>query len=411
MLARKRRVWLALGASTVASLVVARQVTSNEPEEQLYHGEPAPAPAPVWCTSTLRALPLRALSRAAGYVNSLTLPKALRKPVYTSYCTAFGCELEEVRDPLDSFRNLSEFYIRRLKPSARRVDLSSSLVSPCDGCVVALGTVMPLGEVEQIKGVRYPLRQLLGADDDDRMMKSAVSVRRRRRFAGDEERDVRSGVGAAAAPSAVSGGGGGGTMATRAADIGATMAAAPNTTIAPSSSPSATAAALDADYGIDKQLYYVVLHLSPGDYHRFHSPAEWHIATRRHIAGELLPVAPRVLRRVPGALSLNERVCMLGEWAHGFFGMVAVGSTHAGNIVIEFDPELHTNRAGDAAAAARKRERAFDAPVRLRRGQDMGAFRLGSCIVMVFEAHADAFQFAVRAGERVRVGQSLGVVG
>jgi phosphatidylserine decarboxylase len=43
----------------------------------------------------------------------------------------------------------------------------------------------------------------------------------------------------------------------------------------------------------------------------------------------------------------------------------------------------------------------------LRPGQEMGGFCLGSTIVLVFEA-PPSFEFAVHAGQRVRVGQKLG---
>jgi phosphatidylserine decarboxylase len=45
----------------------------------------------------------------------------------------------------------------------------------------------------------------------------------------------------------------------------------------------------------------------------------------------------------------------------------------------------------------------------LRAGQEMGGFCLGSTIVLVFEA-PPTFEFAVHAGQKVRVGQMLGDV-
>jgi phosphatidylserine decarboxylase len=33
------------------------------------------------------------------------------------------------------------------------------------------------------------------------------------------------------------------------------------------------------------KLYFVVVYLAPGDYHRFHSPTNWVAECRRHFAG------------------------------------------------------------------------------------------------------------------------------
>ena len=70
-------------------------------------------------------------------------------------------------------------------------------------------------------------------------------------------------------------------------------------------------------------LHSVVLYLAPGDYHRFHSPTEWTIMARRHIAGQLLSVSKLAIKLLPELYTANERVVLYGEWQFGFFSYVA----------------------------------------------------------------------------------------
>ena len=73
-----------------------------------------------------------------------------------------------------------------------------------------------------------------------------------------------------------------------------------------------------------KELFYAVIYLAPGDYHRFHSPTMWKISTLRHFAGEMLSVYPKLVSLIPNIFVLNERIALLGEWRHGFFAFVPV---------------------------------------------------------------------------------------
>jgi len=164
------------------------------------------------------------------------------------------------------------------------------------------------------------------------------------------------------------------------------------------------------------ELFFAVVYLAPGDYHRFHSPTAWVVEKRRHFAGELYSVSPYIAKRLANLFVLNERVAMLGRWRHGFFSMVPVGATNVGSIVINFDRDLRTNERRRRPAPGVYTEAVYTRASPLLGGQplkpgvEVGGFKLGSTIVLVFEA-PKAFQFSLQAGQKIRVGESMGDVG
>ena len=186
-------------------------------------------------------------------------------------------------------------------------------------------------------------------------------------------------------------------------------------------------------------LYYAVVYLAPGDYHRFHSPTNWVVERRRHFAGELFSVSPYLQRTLPGLFTLNERVVLLGRWRHGFFSYIPVGATNVGSIKVNFDRELRTNSLTTDTSADRAAQEAAERGEpylgfaeatyqnastvlgghALRRGDEMGGFQLGSTIVLVFEAPAvqnvegqerPGWEWSVEKGQKVKMGQALGRV-
>uniref|UniRef100_UPI0037E81AD4 phosphatidylserine decarboxylase proenzyme, mitochondrial isoform X3 n=1 Tax=Semicossyphus pulcher TaxID=241346 RepID=UPI0037E81AD4 len=109
-----------------------------------------------------RSFPTRLLSRAWGRLNGVELPTWLRKPVYSLYIWTFGVNMQEAAvEDLHHYRNLGEFFRRRLKPAVRPVCTSSCLISPADGRILHFGRVKN-SEVEQVKGVTYSLESFLG---------------------------------------------------------------------------------------------------------------------------------------------------------------------------------------------------------------------------------------------------------
>ena len=153
----------------------------------------------------------------------------------------------------------------------------------------------------------------------------------------------------------------------------------------------------------DNALYYAVIYLAPGDYHGFHSPSYFSIANRLHFSGLLLSVSPWAARNVSRLFNINERVTYSGMWDDGrFMSLTAVGATNVGCVKVPCDTELNTN------AKNKKLWEKKVAPIstEFRKGDYFGEFNLGSTIVLVFEA-PEAFEFTIKPGDRVKMGQKI----
>ncbi|KAK9248386.1 phosphatidylserine decarboxylase-domain-containing protein [Lipomyces tetrasporus] len=371
-------------------------------------------PVGPWQVFVYSTLPLKSISRLWGQFNAIELPLWMREPGYKLYAYIFGVNLDEVaEEDLKIYRNLGEFFYRELKPGTRPID-PALLVSPADGKVLHLGVVYGR-QVEQVKGMTYSLDALLGKHGNASSDSLSIDFSHEHgqqdlRLERDREFAVLNGIkysfddllgtgksGPSHQEEVINEGDAASSSTSFSTQVRVTKE------IAQPSLP-------------DHEMFFCVIYLAPGDYHRFHSPTNWVAEVRRHFAGELFSVAPYFQSRLSGLFVLNERVAMLGRWRHGFFSMTPVGATNVGSIKIHFDKELKTNVPGH-------QHRSADKPVcyeatyakastllggyPLEKGQQMGGFNLGSTVVLIFEAPKQ-FEFNVKAGQHVKVGQTLG---
>lgn len=437
-----------------------------EDEEQQELQRPAKRkrikPSGPWQVQVMSTLPLKPVSRLWGRFNELTIPYYLRVPGFKLYSWVFGVNLDEVSEPdLHVYPNLASFFYRTLRPGVRPLDPSmSALLSPADGRVLQIGMIEN-GEVQQVKGMTYSLDALLGtettttgadqieASADDQVndkTRSSKKIGNEDVIKADEEFANMNGI-SYSLPNLFSGPKG--QQGTPAVDASTTPKSASEAEVRADLalgdgrtrswwSPSADK--------VPSALFYIVVYLAPGDYHRFHSPTSWVAEKRRHFAGELYSVSPYLQRTLPGLFTLNERVVLLGRWRWGFFSFTPVGATNVGSIKINFDSELRTNSLTTDTAADRAAEEAASKGEpycgyaeatygtaskvlgghALRRGEEMGGFQLGSSIVLVFEApkgirksfddgwaggeRKGGWRWGVTQGQRVKYGQAIGWV-
>jgi len=388
-----------------------------------------------WQVHVLGALPLRNMSRLWGYLNSLELPVWFRPYGFRLYAAAFGCNLDEIEySDLKHYVSLGDFFYRRLKDGARPV-ANAALVSPADGKILHFGTVKDL-QVEQVKGITYSLDALLGVETPTSppgtrviFAKNDHEIVNHREFAdingieysldqliGQSSSEPQSSSeedtplahihgettdASVVTPSAIS------------ENIINTVEVAAEMGTRPTLDRKRSASGTTVKPG--NALFFTVIYLAPGDYHRFHSPTAWVVEKRRHFVGELFSVSPYIAKRLHNLFVLNERVALLGRWKHGFFSMVPVGATNVGSIKINFDQDLRTNERGKPPPPGTYHEAVYSAASTILNGQpltpaqEMGGFCLGSTIVLVFEA-PKSFEFAIQAGQKVKVGERLGDV-
>jgi phosphatidylserine decarboxylase len=381
------------------------------------------------------------------------LPIWFRPYGFQFYAFVFGCNLDEIEHAdLTHYASLGDFFYRKLKEGVRPVD-NAALVSPADGKVLHFGTIKDL-RVEQVKGITYSLDALLGVEmhipGTPSSTATVVKLPPDHSVVDDQEFANVNGIEYSLDQL-----------------LGTSEPTTPGSSTPTSDSPSSSPLKTDADHphptkhgeqidaSVEQEgtvadtlaheasvafemgvrssfgdrrrstsgttvkegnsLFFAVIYLAPGDYHRFHSPTAWVVEKRRHFMGELFSVSPYMAKRLENLFVLNERVALLGRWKYGFFGMVPVGATNVGSIKINFDTALRTNIRGRRPPPGTYTEGIYTSASTvlhgqpLRPGEEMGGFCLGSTIVLVFEA-PKTFEFKVQAGQKVKVGQRLGDV-
>lgn len=144
-----------------------------------------------------------------------------------------------------------------------------------------------------------------------------------------------------------------------------------------------------------------VIYLSPGDYHRVHAPVSGPITAIRWIDGDFFPVNKLGVKTIPGLFARNARLVVVQEHARvGTVATVMVGALGVGRMTLSFKHDRADVSRGQVA------ERRFHngASPRLKKGEELGIFHMGSTVMVLASGPASA---GVAPGHTIRVGQPL----
>ena len=187
-----------------------------------------------WRLRGWRRFPWRVFSRNWGRItNTHFYPQWVNTFLIWIWAKGFGCNLDDAELNWTEYKTLGHFFTRKLKPGVRPISSKGQLVSPADGKVTYFGQFKG-GFLEQVKGSHYSLNYFLGLQKENKCIVNGVE-----------------------------------TVEILTAPMHASV-----------SEKNVTSTLLHRKDG-STVLMQMIIYLSPGDYHRFHSPADWSVTYRR----------------------------------------------------------------------------------------------------------------------------------
>lgn len=147
---------------------------------------------------------------------------------------------------------------------------------------------------------------------------------------------------------------------------------------------------------------FCTIYLAPKDYHRIHMPCDGKLISMAHVPGQLFSVNPLTAQNVPKLFARNERVVCLFDTKFGKMAMVLVGATIVGSI--------ETIWAGNITPPSRKDIKHWDysdTAINLKKGIEMGRFKLGSTVILLMENQHWQWDKSVELAGDVILGQKL----
>lgn len=143
---------------------------------------------------------------------------------------------------------------------------------------------------------------------------------------------------------------------------------------------------------------FATLYLAPKDYHRVHMPITGELKKTIYIPGKLFSVNRMTSEIIPNVYSRNERLISLFETEIGEVAIILVGALIVGSICTSWSKEPIKND--------KKEVHQFSNKNRLIKGEELGYFKMGSTVILLFEQNRISWS-TLESGTSIKLGQVL----
>lgn len=148
---------------------------------------------------------------------------------------------------------------------------------------------------------------------------------------------------------------------------------------------------------------FATIYLSPRDYHRVHMPCDATLRKMIYVPGDLFSVNPFLAEHVPNLFARNERVICVFDTAFGPMVQILVGATITASMSTVWAGLINPPRTGEVKVWTYQ----GDSAIKLTKGQEMGAFQLGSTVINLFPANSVTLAEHLEVDVPVRMGEIL----
>ncbi|MDP8162010.1 archaetidylserine decarboxylase [Pasteurella skyensis] len=152
---------------------------------------------------------------------------------------------------------------------------------------------------------------------------------------------------------------------------------------------------------------FITTYLSPTDYHRVHMPCDGVLRKMIYVPGELFSVNPFLAEHIPNLFARNERVICEFDTEFGSMVQILVGATITASMSTVWAGVINPPRSKEVKVWEYTTDGAE--AITLKKGQEMGAFRLGSTVINLFPQNKVELEKSLVENSITRMGEKLGI--